>query len=160
MNIATAVNYQLPHQPLKTEGEVPEWLLLLPAGHFKGLDGRQWTNPDSQAVLNETKRYGLDLPVDIEHATQLKSPEGSYAGAIAWIPLEEIEIREGAIWGKVAWNDRGDWMVRGRDYRYYSPVFSFDAKDRVIRLISVGLTNRPNLPQLPALNHQQQTTEE
>ena len=151
MRIALALNFQIPK--LDTD-EPPKWLLLVPSGSFTGRDGRQWHNPNPQQVIDETRRVGLDLPVDIEHATEIKGSQGEFAGAVAWLPITALEIRDGAIWGRIEWNEHGSHYVTGRQYRYYSPAFHHDRTGKVIRLASVGLTNRSNLPELPALNRQ------
>ncbi|MFV1934920.1 phage protease [Phaeobacter gallaeciensis] len=137
---------------LNAEGDsVPDWIQLTPPGpHLTGRDGRQWrlTNPD--AVVAEFARNRADLPVDFEHATQVKGAKGDAAPAVGWI--KELEARNGAIWGRVEWNDAGRNSIASKGYRYVSPVFTFTKAAKEIRkMISAGLTNQPNL-ELAALN--------
>lgn len=139
---------------LNEAGTAPEWIELIPAGFdVQGRDGRAWINPDPEAVVAATTARSLPLPLDWEHATETRAPQGLDAPAAGWV--EEVAAREGgSIWGRVDWTLRGRAMVEGKppEYRFVSPVFTFDATTGVIRrLVSVGLTNTPNLL-LTALN--------
>ncbi len=139
-------------------GELPERILLLPAGQVEGRDGRKWLNSEPQVVLESFAGLGRDLPVDVEHATELRAPKGEPAPAAAWI--KALNNEGGAIWGEVEWLDVGRQLVGGRQYRYHSPVILYRPSDRVITgLTSVGLTNQPNL-RLGALNSEQDGEEQ
>lgn len=139
-----------------TDGDtLPERLELIPAGAFSGLDGRSWNNPFPESVIERTRAVGRDIPVDIEHATELKGPKGEAAPAQGWVRLADLEVIDGAIWGKVEWNNSGRALLDDKAYRYYSPAFLFDDDGEVRSIKSVGLTNTQNLSQLPALNQQQ-----
>jgi phage I-like protein len=136
---------------LLPDGRVPDWIMLIPAGaEIQTRDGRRWKNPDPAAVLAATREYGLPLPLDFEHATEIAAPQGQPAPAAGWI--EALELREGAVWARIAWTPRGAEMLRAREYRFLSPAFLY-AKEggRVIRITSAALTNRPAFPEL-ALN--------
>lgn len=137
---------------LNAEGATaPEWVQLLPAGpSVEGIDGRRWTVTDPAAVVSASMARNQSLPIDFEHATHLKGGAGERADAVGWI--EALEVRDGAIWGRVDWNPSGREAVASRAYRYLSPVFRHSATTGAIqRLASAGLTNVPNLP-LQALN--------
>ncbi|PZO03990.1 MAG: hypothetical protein DCF29_10920 [Alphaproteobacteria bacterium] len=137
---------------LNEAGTAPEWIELIPAGFdVQGRDGRAWINPDPEGVVGATTARSLPLPLDWEHATETRAPQGLDAPAAGWI--EEVAQREGgSIWGRVDWTLRGRAMVEAKEYRFVSPVFAYDKVTGVIRrLISVGLTNTPNLL-LTALN--------
>lgn len=133
----------------------PAWIQLTPAGpDVAGRDGRAWTLPNPEAVVAAFKNNGADLPVDFEHATQVKGAKGEPAPAIGWI--KELEVRHdengGAIWGRVEWNEVGQQAIASKGYRYVSPVFTFKkAAGDILKMVSAGLTNQPNL-QLAALN--------
>lgn len=124
-------------------------------GQVQGRDGRSWLF-DTQAqtaVLEGFRQGAIDLPIDWEHATQHRAPHGEEAPAAAWI--ERIEVRGGgALWGQVKWTPRAADQVVNREYRFLSPVFDYDPKThRIVRLVSAGLVNKPNLP-LQALNQE------
>jgi phage I-like protein len=130
----------------------PDWVELIPPGmNVEGRDGRAWINDQPDGIVEQFKQDARQIPIDYEHATEIKAPNGEPAPAVAWI--DEIEVRDqGAIWGKVNWNDDGRDAVMNRAYKYLSPVFTFAKNSgRVLRLLSAGLTNQPNL-HLTALN--------
>ena len=125
----------------------PEWIELLPAGVFYGRDGRgPFRLDDPAAVIASTTALQMNagLPIDYDHATDFGAPEGRPAPAAGWI--RELEVRSGAVWGRVEWTARAASSIVAREYRYVSPVFQFDPKDgSVTRLLRAGLTNNPNL---------------
>ena len=125
----------------------PEWIELLPAGVFYGRDGRgPFRLDDPAAVIASTTAMQMNagLPIDYDHATDFGAPEGRPAPAAGWI--RELEVRTGAVWGRVEWTARAASSIVAREYRYVSPVFQFDPKDGVVtRLLRAGLTNNPNL---------------
>ncbi|GAA4651688.1 phage protease [Kistimonas scapharcae] len=147
-----ALNFELP--AVADDQVLPEWLELIPAGRFSGVDGRSWNNASPDAVIRYTRAYGRDIPLDIEHASELKAPKGEDAPAQGWFPIAELENRDGAIWGRLEWLDHGRERVLSKKNRYYSPAFIYDSAGNVLRIKSVGLTNQQNLTQLPALNHE------
>lgn len=134
-------------------GTTPEWVCLIPAGDIVGRDGRGWVNDRPAMILDHFYALARDLPIDVEHATELKGPRGEPAPAIGWV--KELEIRNGEIWGRAEWNEAGVRMVGGREYRYLSPVILYQEESQtIVGITSVGATNQPNL-KLPALNHEQ-----
>lgn len=149
-----ALNYALP-----ADGAAPEWIELLPAGRIvQGRDGRSWVNDQPDGILAYFAADGKDIPVDWEHSSEIKAPEGEPAPAAGWV--SDMEAREGgAVWGRVEWTPRGEESVKNREYRYLSPVIIYEkVAGRIKGISSVGLTNRPNL-HLNALNSAQQKEE-
>lgn len=138
------------------DGAVPEWVMLLPAGgEVVGLDGRRWLNGDPARVVDAFRTRGLDLVLDWEHASETRSLAGERNPAAGWI--KDMELRDGAVWGRVAWTDQGHADVESRAYRYISPSFDFTrSTNQIVRLTSVALVHAPNLPDLPALNREEQ----
>ena len=135
-------------QLLPDSATAPDWILLVPAGDIVARDGRAFSNRTPDAVVTAFRADRKDMPIDYEHATHLRAPEGLSAPAVAWV--KDIEVREGALWGKVDWNRDGREAVEGKAYRYISPVVHPDASRNVVRISSVALTNDPALF-LPAL---------
>lgn len=135
-------------------GPPAELMLVPPAKWVEGRDGRGWNNPDPQGIVRFFQDNGLDIPIDIEHATQLKAPKGDAAPAMAWGKSLYVKP-DGSVWGRFDWNDAGTGFVVGRQYRYYSPAYIIDTSTMdIVGIKSVGLTNTPNLV-VPALNHEQ-----
>ena len=139
-------------QVVLDSGEPPEWVPLVPAGtDIKAHDGRKFSNSDPQGVVDRFLKDPRDLAIDYEHAGEIRAPEGKEAPAAGWVVA--MEIRDGAIWGRVEWTPRGAESLRTREYRYISPAFRMAKKNhKVIELVSAGLTNRPALD-MPSLAH-------
>lgn len=137
-----------------------EWIELLPAGRFYTNDGRgPFQNDDPQAVIRLSRQLQAGgLPIDFDHATDRAAPQGLPAPAAGWI--REFRVVAGAIMARVEWTPRGAAAVKGKEYRFISPVFEFDPPagslagaetGRVVRIKRAGLTNNPALSQLPAI---------
>nr|WP_246484448.1 phage protease [Marivibrio halodurans] len=124
----------------------------MPAGRIVGADGRGWTVDDMDALIAQSMKAGRDLPIDYDHQIDLAAVEGvgGRAPAAGWI--SELHNRDGALWGRVNWTDRGGQAIASREYRYISPAFLFREKDgRVSQVLRASLTNNPNLD-MKALN--------
>ena len=134
------------------EGDAPEWVHLLPAGTFRGVDGRgPYVLGDARAVIQASR---LPLPIDESHATDLAEPNGGPAPARGWIVA--LEARADGVWGRVDWTPTGRNLVVERAYRGISPVFTHARQGgRVIGLLRAALTNNPNLTQLATLHTQE-----
>jgi phage I-like protein len=142
-----ALCFDLSRQQVRDE---KVWLPLIPAGVFPGDDGRVWNNSNPDAVVASFTRK---RPFDIEHATHIKGPKGEKAPAVGWIlALNNIA---GEVWGMVEWNSEGRELLEKKEYAFYSPAFTFDEQGTVQAIASAGLTNEPNLEQLPALNRKE-----
>lgn len=152
MRLTTALN------AVAIPGEgAPEWVELLPVGQVLGRDGRAWVNDQPGLILDAMNALGRDLPVDLEHATELKAPKGEPAPAMGWI--KELRVDGGRVMGRVEWTEDGRKAVESKAYRYLSPVILFEQDTSRVRAItSVALTNRPNL-YLSALNGQEEHME-
>lgn len=136
----------------------PDRVLLIPAGReLTGRDGQRWVF-EAERARNATAANQALIPVDFNHATELKAGKGEETPAAGWIT--QVDVQDGALWASIEWTDRGRYAVLGRSYRYLSPAFHFDPKTREIgRIASVALVNKPNL-RLPALNREEGTMDE
>lgn len=148
--LATALCFAL-------DGSVPDWIELIPAGpDVAGRDGRSWINDDPDAIVAEFGRRGRPLVIDWEHATEHRAPQGLDAPAAGWI--DQVENRNGAIWGHAEWTAKANAQINDKAYRFLSPVFLYDKNTRrIVALTSVGLTNTPNLT-LTALNREEDSS--
>lgn len=137
--------------PLPETAAVPDSIELIPAGPaIIGADGRQWLNDMPERVVAAFAARNKPLVVDYEHASEHRAPQGLDAPAAGWI--DRLEIRTGAIWGHVEWTAHARQRIQAREYRFISPVFTFEkASSRIVALQSAALTNQPNL-NLTALN--------
>lgn len=136
------------------DSALPEWVQLVPAGAFNGVDGRgPWLVENAGKVIADSlPANGRPLVIDYDHATDLAASAGRPAPAAGWIV--EMAARENGLWGRVEWTEAGAAAVKGREYRFLSPVFTHDKMGKVIRMMRAALTNNPNL-ELTSLNHLQ-----
>ena len=105
-----------------------------------GRDGRKWRLDDAAAVVAATK---LPLAVTYDHAGFFRRGATRRRQA-GW---KSLRVRDGAVWGRVEWTERGRDAVAGKSYRFVSPEFthSADPPRQVGELIGASLTNGPNL---------------
>jgi phage I-like protein len=102
---------------------------------------------DEQAaasVMASYQRWGVDLMIDIDHAS-LDPAAGmsrrDAGDAVAWFHLE---VRDGELWAiNIRWNDLGRAQLRGKLRRYISPAFMVDDEGRVTELINLALVAMP-----------------
>ena len=125
--------------------DVPQWIHLLPAGEFRGVDGRgPYSVADAQKLILHSMQGRKRLVLDENHATDLAAEKGGSAPAVGWIV--ELEARQDGIWGRVDWNRRGNALMQDKAYQGVSPAFAVDASgNAVTRLVRASLTNMPNL---------------
>jgi hypothetical protein len=129
-----------------------EWIELIPAGRFSAVDGRgPFKNDAPERVIAASigKMPAAGLVVDYEHATDLAAPAGLPAPAAGWI--KQFKVAGGAIFARVEWTADAAEMLRGKLYRYISPVFEHGNDGRIERILRAALTNNPALINLPAL---------
>ena len=155
----TATCAAAPCFELTGSGSAPEWVELLPAGpEVAGRDGRSWRLDDPEQVARASLDGARQIPIDWEHASEIKARRGEMSPAAGWIT--ELEARGGTLWGRVEWTERGRESVTQREYRYLSPVFHYEPKSRrIMRLVSAGLVNLPNF-RMRALNQENQEQQE
>ena len=121
--------------------------MLLPAGRLdtRPHDGREpWNNPDAAAVVAATRALGGELPIDYEHQGELSRSNGQPAPAAGWI--KGVYAEAGAVWAEVEWNARAAAMIEAKEYRFVSPLFTFNEQTRdVTAVLGAALTNDPAL---------------
>lgn len=147
------------------------WQQLLPAGHFKAIDGRPTDVQGGHWFLDETIAHRLieraataanDLVIDYEHQTLNSEQNGQPAPAAGW--FKDVQWRESGLWIRPSWTDRAREFIQSGEYRYLSAVFPYDkTTGEPLSLHSAGLVNRPGIDGLKAvaaLNAQTQTPKE
>lgn len=138
----------------------PEWVQLTPKGpELAANDGRKHRLTRPEQVIAAFRDYGHPLPVDVEHATHIRADQGLEAPAYGWV--REIELRDGALWGRVEWTEQGAAWVVAKSYKFLSIGYGVDKPTgEITRLISVGLTNTPGfkMPELARAGDTQEKT--
>ncbi|PWB84378.1 MAG: hypothetical protein C3F11_01610 [Methylocystaceae bacterium] len=129
-----------------------QWAMLVPPGRVEGADGRVFVNDAPDAVVGAFVKSGIAAPVDVNHSQFIKAPNGEPSPAVGWI--EELQVRVGAIWGRIEWNAAGKAALASKAYRYISPALRHDANGKVIAILGAGVVNRPNFA-MPALAAEQ-----
>lgn len=139
------------------DGEAPRVIKLLPAGSFRSRDGRPaecaaWRLDDALAasLIAEARQRATRYVIDYEHQTLRSEQNGQPAPASGWFGTLEWRA-DGLYATDVAWTDKAAAMIAAQEYRYLSPVFTYDKQGRVTGLLHVALTNNPALDELPEL---------
>lgn len=144
------------------------WLCLAEYGehrHERGLQrfhiqqARQLAN-DFHSLRSRLARKFLGCPIYIGHpddpAWQAR-PGHNDTRAYAWII--DMEAREDGLYVLPRWSNAGHALLANTHYRFLSPRWQMRYLDRArrilepVRLLSIGLTNQPNIPG-PAISNQ------
>ena len=123
---------------------------LSPYGRFPNVtdDGERIVQVCDRAAFERVvANFSDELLVDFEHDSELGGP----TTAAAWVQKVFIDEEMGLM-AVFKLTDLGAEAVTQRRLRFLSPVWTLDEAMRPERLISVGLTNKPNLPVRPLLN--------
>ena len=129
---------------------LPEFIQLLPAGEFRSADGRGPLRVRSVPALIQAFNTLGKIPVDEVHSTDLAGPKGQPAPAVGWIVA--LENRNGEIWGRVEWNNRGRALLEDKAYRGISPVLMQSKSGDISQIIRAALTNDPAITQIKTLH--------
>lgn len=128
---------------------------LIPDGVTRMADGDLMRLDAGAAndVIREIKHRGVDLQIDLDHASIYQIPKGRPAPAVGWVRHKTVTYVPGlGIRGKVDWNEDGAALLLSKAYRYMSPAVIYHKRTgRVRRLHSVTLTNTPLTRNAPAL---------
>lgn len=119
---------------------------VFPPGEFRSGDGRpknvkSWWFGDK--LLDYLKNLMNDVVIDYEHQSVNALENGKEAPAAGW--LSEFVSNEKGLFGMNAkWTERAQTMLKQDEYRYISPVFTYDLKTgEILKLHSIALTNTP-----------------
>lgn len=135
---------------------------LLPAGRFaakdgsgrpQGLDGWFIDAEIAAELIEKIEQRNLRLPIDYEHQSFLVEKNGQPAPAAGWFRAVEWREGEGLFAVDVEWTDKAREMIQSGEYRYLSPVFTWNPETGdVTSLIGAGITNNPGLNSLAELS--------
>lgn len=144
------------------EGAAPAEIRLLPWGRFRATDGSGrprgidagWLlDEQSAAALVAAARHrAAAYAIDFEHQTLLAEKNGQPAPAAGWFRELEARPGDGLYATGVRWTARAAAMIAAGEYRYISPVFSYDGTGRVLALGPAALVNNPGLDGLTDLS--------
>ena len=126
---------------------------LFPAGEFRAMDGRPTDVPAwrmdatiAARLVAAADARSTPYALDYYHASLTAASTGARAPAAAWFKRLEWVEGVGLFAVGVEWTAAAADMVAAAEYRFTSPVFSYDpATGAVAALINAGLTNNPAL---------------
>lgn len=135
---------------LPVSGDSTITIQVTPSGYFRSNDGRPEKVPAwfidaavASRVISAFNNKSTDVVIDYEHQTLHKETNGKEAPAAAW--YRSLEWREGeGLFATVELTSRARDAIAAKEYRYFSPVFSYDAQTGEVKDILMGaLTNTP-----------------
>jgi len=86
-----------------------------------------------------------EMVVDYEHMSAVGPP--TVSPAAGWV--KKLEARDGELLATVEWTDKAAGLIRAKEYRFISPEWNMNYKDKESGkdigpcLLSMALTNRP-----------------
>lgn len=144
-----------------------DWLKISPWGDFSNKVGLQRIrSQDGEAMVKafnslrgKLERSFRGVPIFVGHPDFLpdKYPDKRRYGRI-----DDLQVREDGLYAKVSLNDLGKEAVDEGHYLFCSPTWELKREGNVVRpvrLISVGLTNTPNIPGEPWAKNEEPPTE-
>ena len=155
---ATTTAHHIVALKLDNEGNPPARIHLIPSGKFKARDGRPaalnpaldgWLldQPAATSLINRFNDEAMPLLVDYEHQTMAAEYNGQPAPAAGW--GNNLQFETDGLYADVEWTARAKDMIKAGEYKYLSPVFTFDYETgQVMKLLHVALTNYPALTDL------------
>lgn len=160
MTATRITSVALSAQLIALEGAVPTTIRLLPAGRFKAKDGRPsglpdgWNLDDSnaQSVMDAAKAQQDQFLIDYEHQTLYSKENGAKAPAAGWFSALEWRPGDGLYATDVEWTAAAQAAIQAKEYRYISPVLTFNPKTGdVTGILMAALVNYPALDGLADL---------
>jgi hypothetical protein len=147
--------------------EQGEYIQLSPIGVFP--HGRGIQNVDRPALETLVKNFKsffarlgrrfTGVPFYVGHP-DVRGYENIYTDRKAYGWIMDVEAREDGLYGRPKWSRAGRELIANGHFKFLSPYWLAEAVGtregksvfRPTELISVGLTNEPNLPVLPLAN--------
>lgn len=137
-----------------TAGETLHDVQICPFGSFP--NGKTEQLCDHDAFANVVTNATREVLCDFEHRSEIDKVD-SDTSAAAWISNVRVDGERGLV-GDFKFTDIGAEAVSQRRLRFLSPVWTLDKDGRPERLLSVALTNKPNIPVACVLNRAQPAT--
>ncbi|WP_177186382.1 phage protease [Nitrosomonas sp. Nm166] len=131
---------------------------LFPEGRFRASDGRPKDAPHwkidaelAASIIADFSARENRTVIDYEHQTLLTAQNGQPAPASGW--FSKLEWRDSGLYAiDVEWTERATTMIESGEYKYISPVFTYDKKTGAIKsILNAALTNNPALDGMDAV---------
>lgn len=153
--ITNAVQAEMP-EGLKAEVGKPLVINLAPPGEYpqtvddpEADGGSREVNQilDEQAIDTLIANFKDKVLVDADHSSETSTN----TKAMAWV-TRLFKDPEKGLMAEIEPTPIGAENINGRVYRFVSGAWTLDDDGRPVKLVSIGLTNKPNLPVAPMLN--------
>lgn len=138
------------------EQDAFRWIQIAKCGHFVVGDRSFDVTPETlrSVAANFKATQNKRIPIDFEHASVEEPSQGNIpqvgVPAQGWV-LDVDARADGTLWGYVELLPLALSYVKGKQYKYISPVIWFNARDRNTGkpigawLDSIALTNKPRM---------------
>ena len=133
-------------------GDVLPAVQLCPFGNFPGEKSMQVCDRAAfeQLIADWRANGSKEILMDFEHQSEVERID-SDTRAAAWISNLAIDDERGLV-GDVKFTDQGAEAVSNRRLRFLSCTWYTDKAGRPMKMTTVALTNKPNIPVAPILN--------
>lgn len=127
---------------------IPGGEFFAPRGALAGAGPWRLTPAAAERVIAASRSRSADILIDFEHQTLLAAENGKPAPAAGWIDPRSLSYRaegpEPGLYGAVRWVGDAAALIASEQYRYLSPVFTYDSiSGEPQDLLHVALTNFP-----------------
>ena len=106
-------------------------------------------NFDKAKAESEAKGIKYGVLVDADHSSETSTD----TAAMGWVTKLFIDPEKGLM-AEIDPSSEGVEKINGKVYRFVSGAWTLDDENRPEELVSIGLTNKPNLPVAPIKNAQ------
>lgn len=104
-------------------------------------------NFDKARAEAEAKGQRYGVLVDADHSSETSTN----TAAMGWVTKLFVDPEKGLM-AEIDPTSEGVEKINGKVYRFVSGAWTLDDDDRPETLVSIGLTNKPNLPVAPMIN--------
>lgn len=151
----TNTTAEMPSSEVKP-GEIIENVQICPVGDFPNGDRPQHCTVEAlqNVVKDWAARGSKEILVDFEHNSESSEPN-SDTSAAAWVSNVRVDPERGLV-GDFKLTDVGAEAISNRRLRFLSVSWFVNKETHEpIRITSIALTNKPNIPVAPVLNKEQ-----
>lgn len=134
---------------LAPKGQFPQWVddAEAPGGRREVVQIL-----DDEAIDALVGNFKDKVLVDADHSSETSDN----TAAMGWVTRLFADPERGLM-AEIEPTSEGAAKINGKVYRFVSGAWTLGDDGRPVELVSVGLTNRPNLPVAPMVNAQAQT---
>lgn len=124
-----------------------------PRGALRGKGPWRLNAESAQRLISAVSQRQNDILIDYEHQSLLTAENGLPVPAAGWFGGAALEWRDAGLFASpVKWTEAAAAHIAADEYRYLSPVFSYDPKTGVVLdIINVALTNNPAIDGMQAV---------